>query len=217
MTLRAALFDLDRTLVRRETASMYVRYMRTTGQATWKDSARIGWWVLQYTFGVLDAQKAAAEVIASLRGFPETAMAARCDDWIRRDVLRHISDGARRAVLDHQRLGHLTAIVTGASPYAAKPVARHLGIDHVVATEFEVEAHHFTGRPALPLCYGEGKVTRAQVLAERHGFRLDEAIFYTDSYTDLPLLLAVAEPVVVNPDPRLLREARRRRWPVLRW
>lgn len=39
----------------------------------------------------------------------------------------------------------------------------------------------------------------------------------TDSYTDLPLLLAVAEPVIVNPDPRLLREARRRRWPVLRW
>jgi ribosome-binding factor A len=48
-------------------------------------------------------------------------------------------------------------------------------------------------------------------------FRLDEAIFYTDSYTDLPLLLAVAEPVVVNPDPRLRREARLRGWPVLRW
>jgi HAD superfamily hydrolase (TIGR01490 family) len=217
MTPRAALFDLDRTLVRKETASMYVRYLRATGQATWKDSARIGWWVLQYTFGVLDAQKAAVEVISSLRGFPETAMAARCDDWVRRDVLRHVSDGARRVVLEHQRQGHLTAIVTGASPYAARPVARHLGIDHVVATEFEVADHHFTGRPALPLCYGEGKVQKAQQLAERLGFRLDESIFYTDSYTDLPLLLAVAEPVVVNPDPRLLREARRRRWPVLRW
>jgi HAD superfamily hydrolase (TIGR01490 family) len=217
MTLRAALFDLDRTLVRKETASLYVRYLRATGQATWQDSARIAWWVLQYTFGVLDAQKAAAEVISALRGFPETAMAARCDDWIRRDVLRHVSDGARRAVLDHQRQGHLTAIVTGASPYAARPVARHLGIDHVVATEFEVDGHHFTGRPALPLCYGEGKVIKARRLAEEQGFRLADSIFYTDSYTDLPLLLAVAEPVVVNPDPRLLREARRRRWPVLRW
>lgn len=214
---RAALFDLDRTLVRRETASLYVRYQRDMGQATLRDSLRVAWWVAQYTLGVLDAPEAAKKAISVLRGTPEIVMSARCDDWVRRYVVQHISDGARRAVLDHQRLGHFTAIVTGASPYAARPVARLLGIDRVVATEFEVRDHLFTGHPDLPLCYGEGKVTRAQRLADQVGFRLDEAIFYTDSYTDLPLLLAVGEPVVVNPDPRLRREARLRGWPVLRW
>lgn len=136
---------------------------------------------------------------------------------MRRYVVPHISDSARLAVRDHQRRGDFTAIVTGASPYAARPVARLLKIDRVVASEFEVADHVFTGRPSLPLCYGEGKVTLAQRLADAEGFRLDEATFYTDSYTDLPLLLAVSEPVIVNPDPRLRREAARRGWPVLRW
>ena len=35
--------------------------------------------------------------------------------------------------------------------------------------------------------------------------------------SDLPLLSLVGEPIVVNPDPRLRREAERRRWPILRW
>jgi phosphoserine phosphatase len=32
--------------------------------------------------------------------------------------------------------------------------------------------------------------------------------------SDLPLLELVGHPVVVNPDPPLYREARRRRWPI---
>lgn len=217
MSRRAALFDLDRTLVRKETASLYIRYQRDTGQATWRDAGRVAWWVAQYTIGVLDAPRAAEQAMATLRGLPETVMSARCDDWVRRYVVQHITDEARLAVREHQRRGDLTAIVTGASPYAARPVARLLGIEHVVASEFEVEGHVFTGRPSWPLCYGEGKLERARRLADEQGFSLAESTFYTDSHTDLPLLLAVAEPRVVNPDPRLRREARRRGWPILRW
>src|SRR5271170_2629072 len=51
----AARFDLDRTLVRKETATSYVRYMRRRGGATWRDTARVTWWVAQYTLGVIDA------------------------------------------------------------------------------------------------------------------------------------------------------------------
>ncbi len=101
--------------------------------------------------------------------------------------------------------------MTGASPYVARPLARTLGIDHVVASELEVDpAGRFTGRLVDPLCYGHGKIVRASQLADALGFALRDATFYSDSYTDLPLLEHVAEPVVVNPDPRRAREARRR-------
>ena len=51
----------------------------------------------------------------------------------------------------------------------------------------------------------------------RGGFSLGDATFYSDSYTDMPLLLAVGEPIVVNPDARLRREAARRKWRVEIW
>ena len=215
---RAALFDMDRTLVRRETASLYVRYQRELGEATWRDAARVAFWVAQYTLGVIDAPDVAARVNRDLAGMHETVMAARCDELFRRYVEVHVCDLGRDAVHRHRARGDVVAIVTGASIYAARPLARRLGIDHVVASELEVGADgRFTGRAIPPLCYGAGKIERTAHLARDLGFDLAESTFYSDSYTDLPLLEHVAEPVVINPDPRLRRVARRRGWRMERW
>ncbi len=215
---RAALFDMDRTLVRRETASLYVRYQREIGEATWRDTARVAFWVAQYTLGIVDAESVAARVIQSFAGMPETVLSARCDDWFRRFVEVHVCDRGREAVQRHRAAGEVVAIVTGASSYTARPLARRLGIDHVIASELEVgPGGCFTGKFIPPLCYGVGKIERTQHLARELGFVLAESTFYSDSYTDLPLLEHVAEPVVVNPDPRLARVARRRGWRVEVW
>jgi HAD superfamily hydrolase (TIGR01490 family) len=216
--MRAALFDMDRTLVRKETASLYVRYQRMVGEAGRRDMVRVLYWVAQYTAGIIDAQDVAARIARSLEGTAEDAMCARCDDWFRRFVEPHVCDAGRRAVALHRDRGEVVAIVTGASSYAARPLARRLGIPHLVASELEVDDRGlFTGRFLQPLCYGEGKIERTQRLAKELGFVLEESTFYSDSYTDLPLLAAVAEPVVINPDPRLRREAKRRGWRIETW
>jgi HAD superfamily hydrolase (TIGR01490 family) len=215
---RAALFDMDRTLIRRETASLYVRYQVEVGEASYTDLARTLYWVVKYTLGILDHQRIAEIATRQLAGMPEVVLAARCDDWFSRYCEKHITDGGRRAVRMHQERGDFCAIVTGSSPYASWPLARRLGIGHVVSTVFEMdEARRFTGRPEQPLCLGEGKVTRAERLAKEHGFRLEDAIFYTDSVSDLALMERVAEPVAVNPDLRLERHAKKRGWRIERW
>jgi len=215
---RAALFDLDRTLVRKETATLYVKWQREVGQATTRDLLRTMIWVAQYTLGVIDAHSVARKAIATLAGKPERVMIEECDGWFRSHVLPHVAEEGRRAVARHRGRGELVAIVTGATPYVARPLARELDIEHVVASELEVDAHGvFTGRASGTLCFGDGKVSRASELAKSLGFRLDEAIFYTDSLTDLPLLEAVGERVIVNPDVRLRRVARKRGWRIESW
>jgi len=216
--MRAALFDMDRTLVRKETASLYVRYQRELGEARRRDLLRVTFWVAQYTLGVIDAPDVAKRALRSLAGTSESAMSARCDDWFRRWVEPHVCDLGRRAVERHRERGDLLAIVTGASSYAAWPLARRLGIPHLVSSELEVDdTGRFTGHFVAPLCIGEGKVERTKRFAAELGFALEEASFYSDSYTDLPLLELVAEPVAINPDPRLRRIATKRGWRVETW
>lgn len=218
MKRRAALFDLDRTLVRKDTATLYVRWQREVGLATTRDLARTMWWVAQYTFGVLDAPAVAARAIATLEGKTEQSMIDECEAWYTSHVLPHVADEGRRAVEKHKHAGDLVAIVTGATPYVARPLARTLAIDHVVTSELEVDARGlFTGRGKGPLCYGGEKLARAEELAEAEGFDLEKAVFYTDSLADLPLLERVGEAVCVNPDPRLRRVAKKRRWRVEAW
>lgn len=215
---RLAMFDMDRTLLSRETASMYVRYQREIGEATALDLARTLYWVAQYTVGVLDMNRVARKALAQLDGTLESQLTERCDAWFARDVVQHVAPGGRRAVRRHQVAGDVCAIVTGASRYASQPLARLLDIPHVVSTVFEVDgAGRFTGQPVEPLCFGEGKRARAERLAEGLGFALEDAVFYSDSITDLPLLERVGEAVAVNPDKRLRREAERRGWRVEHW
>jgi len=214
---RVALFDMDRTLVRTDTATLYVRYQRRLGEAGVRDVARVAYWMLQYTLGIIDAEAVASAVALGYRGRSEAAMVERCRAWFRSDVLPHVGEQARAAVARHRRLGHLTAIVTGATRYAAEPLAEVLGIDHVLATRLAVEGGAFTGEVMRPMCFGAGKIALAEELGRQHGFSLSEAAFYTDSITDRPLLERVGAPVVVNPDARLRALALVRRWPVERW
>lgn len=209
---------MDKTLIAKHTAELYVRFQRDIGEATWKDTVSVTWWLLQYSLGLLDAPSVATHIIGTYRGQSEASLIEKCERWYPDYVRSHVSALGAAAVREHQAAGDYTAIVTASTRYASAPLARELGIAGIVATEVEVdEAGVLTGGVVWPLCYGEGKVERTRRALAAVGLSLEDARFYTDSITDLPLLLAVGEPVVVNPDPRLRREAERRGWPVLAW
>jgi HAD superfamily hydrolase (TIGR01490 family) len=215
---RAALFDMDRTLVRKDTATLYTRYQRDIGEAGWRDTLRVAYWILQYSLGIIDAERVALQALQPFRGKEESWLVDSCEHWFGKYVLEHVCERGREAVLRHREQGDIVAIVTSATLYAARPLARELGIDHVVCTELEVDdGGRFTGQLRRPMCYGPGKIERAGRIAESCGFTLEEATFYSDSITDLPLLERVKNPIVVNPDARLKRLARRRAWPIEIW
>jgi len=86
----------------------------------------------------------------------------------------------------------------------------------VLASELEVEAGTFTGR-ARTLCFGRHKVRLAEQWAREHGIDLARSYFYSDSYNDLPMLERVGTAIAINPDARLRRLARQRRWQVREW
>ena len=208
---------MDRTLVRIDTATLYVRYQRDVGEATWRDAARVAWWMLEYTLGIIDAERVAEQAMRSFKGKEEAWLRDTCETWFTNYVLAHVAASGRAAVERHRADGDFLAIVTGTTPYAAMPLARELGIPHVVATELEVQEGQFTGRVKQPMSYAGGKVILTERLAAEQGFSLGESTFYSDSITDLPLLERVRTPIVVNPDRRLRLIAQKRHWRTERW
>ncbi len=215
---RAAFFDLDRTLVRKNTAQLFTQYRRDLGELSLGHRGRVTYWLFLYALGVVDAPRVARLALAEFAGTTESAMRQRCADWFPRYVSPHLSPAGRDAVAAHLAQGDLVAIASAATEFIVELVAAELGIRHWICTELVVdEAGCFTGQVVEPLCYGEGKVTAARRFAEAQGLALENCTFYSDSVTDLPLLEAVGRPVAINPDLRLRRIARARGWPVLSW
>lgn len=215
--MRAALFDMDRTLVREHTARLYTRYQGDLGELSLWHYLRNSFWLMQYTVGRIDAEHVAQLALQDIVGKDEHWMRERCAHWFRHNVEREITQAARAAVQAHQEQGDLCCIVTAATRFVARPVADSFGIEHIVCSEVEQDGAVFTGRFLPPLAYKEGKVTRMNEFAQRMGIDLSVSAFYSDSITDMPLLEAVGTPVAVNPDRRLRSEARRRGWRIEHW
>jgi HAD superfamily hydrolase (TIGR01490 family) len=143
-------------------------------------------------------------------------MIAKCEIWYRDHVAPEVAPAARVAIEHHRQAGHVVVLATGSTQYAARPVARGVGIEHVLSSELEVAGGTFTGRPAA-LCFGQHKVKLAEAWAARHGVDLARSYFYSDSFNDLPMLERVGSAIAINPDARLRRHAKKRGWPVHQW
>lgn len=213
-----ALFDLDKTLLDTSSAQLYARYLYRRGEMSKRVLLRVIWWGILSRLAVLDMQSLIPRLLSGSAGDDEAALKALCDQWFSEDVVPHVTELGVARVREHQAQGHVVAIVSASTQYVVGPMAAYLGIPgQYVCTHLENRDGRLTGRVVDPVCFGEGKVVWAERFAEEWNVDLSASTFYTDSLSDLPLLERVAHPVAVNPDPRLLRVARQRGWPVERF
>ena len=211
-----AFFDVDGTLIARNSAPLYMRHLRRTGQARRRDVARTLYYLLRYKLGLLDIERALEESMRFVRGQREATMPRDCAAWYERDgpAVALPADGRPWS----RRIG---ARATCGAPHERHPLprrparrrARHRAPPRDPARGPRRRVHR-RGRAAALL--RRGKVHWASSLPRPAGHRSGASYFYTDSITDLPLLEAVGQPRVVHPDPPLRRLAQHRGWPILR-
>jgi alcohol-forming fatty acyl-CoA reductase len=130
-------------------------------------------------------------------------------------MLQKASAAAIRRIRDHRAAGHRTILITAAAGAFIRPLAPLFDI--VIGAELEVRDGRYTGFMSAPPLVGEARAAWLKRYALQEGVDLKHSYAYADSYSDLPLLRAVGNPVAVTPDSQLYRFARRRRWPIEEW
>ncbi len=213
----AAFFDIDHTVLEINSGSQWIAYMWRTGQMGVFQVARALAWLAQYRFGLLDYEAMATRVVAGYAGRAVAPLAAELEQWFHDDIAWAICTEARARIEHHRQAGDVLVLLTSATQFLTQPVADALTIEHMLCTRIEIDDGHFTGLYQRPACYGVGKVHHAQAFAAEHGIDLQASFFYSDSYSDLPMLERVGQPRVVNPDPRLRKLARSRGWSIETW
>src|SRR5688572_501449 len=203
----AAIFDMDKTLLRVDTAMSWTQFLYARGEIGKRTVAKAFYWATLYKLALLDMETVFTRLVEEMRGDSEADMIAKCDVWYRSHVEPQIAPAARVAVEFHRQAGHVIVLATGSTQYAARPVAKGVGIPHVLSSELEVADGTFTGKPAA-LCFGHHKVTLAEKWAASNDIDLRSSFFYSDSYNDLPMLERVGTAIAVNPDARLRRLAK---------
>ncbi|WP_299443807.1 HAD-IB family hydrolase [uncultured Phycicoccus sp.] len=212
----AAIFDLDRTLLQGGTGPLLSRAMYDLGVVT----RRLPGEGLLYsvfdrlgeTLPSIALARQATRIAKGREGTTFDVAATAAAEAIA-DVVHPF---ALRLIEEHHAAGRPVVLATTTPEHLVRPLAKRLGVDHVVATRYALtEDGLFDGTLDGPFVWSRGKLAAVRAWAEREDIDLAESFAYSDSIFDLPLLRAVGNPAAVNPDPRLTVYALARGWPIV--
>ena len=216
--MKLALFDLDNTLLAGDSDFEWAQFLIEQGVLDREVyEARNQEFFDQYKAGTLDIYKFLDFQLKPLARHPRDVLEAWHREFMEKKIRPIIAQGTRELIERHR--GDLCAVITATNSFVTAPIARELGIEHLIATEPEEVDGAFTGAVTDVPCFRQGKVERLEAWLESQGRALEsfeQSWFYSDSHNDLPLLLRVTHPVAVDPDETLRRQAEARGWPVIR-
>lgn len=216
--MSVAFFDLDKTLLAVNSGSLWIRRELALGHMTRGQALRAGLWLVRYHLGFVTMEDAVLRAMSTLAGTDARALQERTAAFYTEQVRTLYRPGALRALEEHRAAGDRLVLLTSSTGYLSELVAEELRLDGILCNRFEVDERGLhTGRPLGAVCFGVGKRTLAESYAREAGVPLSACTFYTDSYSDLPVMEVVGRPVAVHPDHRLRREALRRGWSIVSW
>ena len=212
-----AFFDLDLTLLSVNSATPWIKSEYKLGYVSLWQVIKAAYWLTRYHFGASSMEGALRSAIKSLRGQDAQAFQDRMTKFFNEQVKHKVRPGALKQIAEHKSQGHLCYLCTNATDMLAQLFVDELQLDGMICNGFAVEQGKFNGEPKGVLCFGSGKLILAKRLIQNSSISLTQCYFYTDSYSDLPLLAQVGQPVVVHPDQKLRKEAQKRTWPIVDW
>lgn len=215
---RLALFDLDNTLLNGDSDHAWGEFLISEGvveEASHRE--RNDYFYEQYKQGVLDIHGYVAFTLEPVRLLEAEQRERLRSDFMERSVGPILLPKGMALVQEHLNAGDFCVIITATNEFITTPIAARFNVDLLIATELEIEEGKYNGKISGTPCYQEGKVAKLKAWIEQQesSFDLGEAIFYSDSINDLPLLEEVATPVAVDPDQRLREKAETEGWKIL--
>ncbi len=208
-TVIAAIFDLDGTLLPGTSAEKeFIRFALQTGKQTTPETIRafLSWVVRIPTRGVQSNK-------TYFGGVEMDLLAEMAEAFCGQRLTRRIPTQAKRLIAAHRAAGDCLGIVSGAPQLLITPLQDLLDLDFVVGTKLACKQGRLTGDLDGLRVSGPEKVRQSDEVVRTYGFDLRESAAYGNAFDDRFLLAAVARPVVVNPDGRLARLARKKGWP----
>ncbi|APW40707.1 hypothetical protein RD110_14570 [Rhodoferax koreense] len=218
---RLALFDLDNTLLTGDSEVLWGEFLVARGLAGADFAVRNAEMDRRYHAGEAAPGEFCEFFASTLVGRTPAEWQPLREAFMAEVIRPRIPASAVALVQQYRARGDLLVLTTATSRFLVELTAAELGFEHLIATELRLRDDGcFAGATTGTLNMREGKVSRLKAWLEGRDLAADAALprasFHSDSINDLPLLMAVGQPVVVDPDAKLENEAIARGWPVLR-
>lgn len=133
-------------------------------------------------------------------------------EWITEEVLRPglLLDAATEHA-GFRAMGTPTVLLSGSFFACLDPIANLIGASEAHGTPVTIRRGTLTGAVTNPMI-GNAKARKVREVSARHGYRSQRCVAYGDHPSDLPMLTAVGDAVVVGEHPLMLAAAHEHDW-----
>jgi HAD superfamily hydrolase (TIGR01490 family) len=209
-----AVFDLDNTLLDGESDLIWGNFLLSRKLVKPDFMKKIQQYLVEYAAGTVDYFAYGKYLLMPVLGLTSHELQLLMDDFIK--TFPPIVRPQLTQRIEYHRLhGFTILLVTATVSLLAKPIASLLGIEHLICTIAGMQ----DGKPVgglvdLP-ALGQEKVTKVRTWIKSQPVTLEGSWGYSDSYTDLPILQLVQNPVAVSPDEKLREHAMENGWQII--
>ena len=217
MKRNLAIFDLDNTILNGDSDYSWINFLINENYVDRHEyEKRNQYFYDQYYEGNLDYDEWAEFALSTMKGKTPFDLEELLSKFLSTVIEPMINIYALRLLHNHHHDNDIMLLASATNSVLVEPIARRLGFENIVATEVEIIDGVYTGkvygRPAL----GQGKLTKVEEWAAQNNIKdFKDAIFYSDSINDLPLLSEVGVPIAVNPDDQLRNLSIKNNWEVI--
>ena len=211
-----AIFDLDNTLIGGDSDHSWGEYLveqNLVDKAFFKKAN--DQFYEDYKQETLDIYAYQRFVLAELVNKSPEQLKTLREGFMSSKITPLLLSKAEELINDHKNKGDTLLIITATNRFVTGPIAKRLGIEHLLATEPEVIDGQYTGEIVGTPCFRDGKVKRLNAWLGSQHKSFENVYFYSDSINDAPLLEEVDFPVAVDPDDKLRALANQRNWPII--
>ncbi len=210
-----ALFDLDNTLLDGDSDYEWGNFLVSKNLVDEEEYERANtYFYEQYKNGTLDIIEFSAFSFKPLSLRDREELVSLHKEFMHNYILPRIKPQTANVLNKHRNQGDTLVIITATNSFITRPIATHLDIQHLIATEPKVIDGRYTTEIEGTPCFQEGKVTRLKEWLKTNKQSMAGSYFYSDSINDLPLLEIVDMPIVIDPDDKLREVATKRDWEI---
>ncbi|HDH03670.1 MAG TPA: HAD-IB family hydrolase [Actinobacteria bacterium] len=213
----AAFFDLDKTVIAKSSTLAFSRPLYKAGFLNRRALVKAG--IAQVVYMMVGAdhdqlERVRDQMMELTKGWEAAQIRTLVRETVDEVVAPLVFAEALAIMDDHRRNGLRVVIISASPEEVVMPLARYLGVDHVIATRSTIDADgRYTGDMEF-YAYGPGKADAINDLALKWDLDLSACYAYSDSATDIPMMEVVGHPVAVNPDKELREIAEEKGWPI---
>ncbi|MBL7003894.1 MAG: HAD family hydrolase [Gammaproteobacteria bacterium] len=211
MTL--AIFDLDNTLLNDDSDYLWGEYLveqKLVDPDYYKE--KNDRFYEDYKNGILNIDDFLTFSLQPLTQYPIPQLHQLRAEFVEQKIKPVIAKNTLKLIEEHKLKNHTLMIISATNRFVTEPIAALLGIPHLLSTQPEIINNKYTGNYIGIPTFHQGKITALRHWLKENNETLDGSYFYSDSINDLPLLEIISYPIVVNPDDKLKKLAKKNNW-----